>query len=96
MEGIAFAGCRDSGEHTRPRQKPSVHPHDRRALPCTPMLLTRSIPCVACKRVVRVFDSRLRQTVRSDVQLPEDAATSADDGTFKCPFCGTLQQPAAE
>jgi hypothetical protein len=38
--------------------------------------------------------SRLGQTVRSDVQLPEDAATSADDGTFECPFCGTLQQLA--
>jgi hypothetical protein len=60
------------------------------------MLLTRFIPCVNCKRVVRVFDSRLRQSVRSDVQLPEDAATSADDGTFTGPFCGRLQQPAAE
>jgi len=60
------------------------------------MLLTRFIPCVACKRVVRVFDSRLRQTARSDVQLPEDAATSSDDGTFECPFCGTRQQPAPE
>ena len=60
------------------------------------MLLTRFIPCVVCKRVVRVFDSRLRQTARSEVQLPEDGATSADDGTFECPFCGKLQQPPAE
>jgi hypothetical protein len=60
------------------------------------MLLTRFIPCLACERVVRVFDSRLRQSVRSDVQLPEDAATFADDGTFECPFCGTLQQPTAD
>jgi len=57
------------------------------------MLLTRFIPCVSCERVVRVFDSRLRQTVRSDVQLPEDAATSGDDGAFECPFCGTRQLP---
>jgi hypothetical protein len=69
---------------------------NRRALRCSLMLLTRSVPCVVCKRVVRVFDSRLRQAARSDVQLPEDAATSSDDGTFKCPFCGTLQKPAAE
>ena len=60
------------------------------------MLLTRFVPCVACKRVVRVFDSRLRLTARSEVQLPEDGATSAEDGTFVCPFCGTSQQPAAE
>ena len=66
------------------------------ALRCTSMLLTRFIPCVVCKRVVRVFDSRLRQTARSEVQLPEDGATSADDGTFACPFCGTIQRPAAE
>jgi hypothetical protein len=60
------------------------------------VLLARFIPCSACKRVVRVLDSRLRQAVGSDVQLPEDAATSAEDGTFGCPFCGTSQKPAAE
>jgi len=62
----------------------------------TSMLLTRFIPCVECKRVVRVFDSRLRQTAHSDVQLPEDGATSAEDGTFECPFCGTVQRPEAD
>jgi hypothetical protein len=30
------------------------------------------------------------------VRLPEDGATSADDGTFQCPFCGTLQRPPVE
>jgi ferredoxin len=60
------------------------------------MLLTRFIPCVACKRVVRVFDSRLRQTARSEVQLPDDGATSAEDGTFECPFCGRVQRPEPE
>jgi hypothetical protein len=60
------------------------------------MLLTRFIPCVACKRVVRVFDSRLRQTARSEVQLPDDGATSAEDGTFECPFCATVQRPEPE
>jgi len=60
------------------------------------MLLTRFVPCLACKRVVRVFDSRLRQTARSEVQLPEDGATSAEDGTFECPFCGTVQRPETE
>src|SRR4029079_4572589 len=63
------------------------------ALPFRSMLLTRFVPCVRCSRWVRVFDSRLRQAPSSEVQLPEDGATSAKDGTFECPFCGRVQRP---
>jgi hypothetical protein len=55
------------------------------------MALTYFFQCAACDRQVRVFDSRLGQTLQPGGALTEDAALQAPDGTFECPFCGTRQ-----
>lgn len=57
------------------------------------MLLTRFVRCAACGREVRVQPSGVEQAVRRGVQLTDDAAVAAQDGSFVCPFCGATQRP---